>query len=285
MEANRILFPAPSCEYSAKDFKELIWIPNSEGNCIPCIYLDAINGSGKILIYFHGNAEDIGTSFDIVDMLRTVIGMNVLSVEYPGYGIYKGKSKECTIIKDAETVYNFVSETLGYQGKNILVFGRSIGTGPATYLARHYETGCLFLMSAYTSIKQVARHLGGRLGAILIKERFRNIDNMPFIKCPTFLVHGIRDRLIPYSHSQKLQEACEGPCALFLPQDMDHNRFDYCDDLVLPMSTFLAQSGIEMKLEDGEMRIEVDRKYYQLPPCMKFKKTNEKIIEAIKKLT
>ena len=285
MEINRILFPAPPCLYGISDIQDLIWVPKSENYSIPCIFLKALQGSSKILLYFHGNAEDLRSSYDLADMLRSVLNVNVLALEYPGYGLYKGKCKECTILQDAETIFNFLTEEFKFSGKDILIFGRSIGTGPATYLARKYDIGCLLLMSAYTSIKAVVRHVAGRIAQFMVKERFRNIDNMPYIKCPTFLVHGLQDNLIPYSHSQKLHELCGGPCALFLPRHMDHNRLDYCDDLVLPMSTFLVQSQIDIKPRENQPEIFINPKFNFPPPKQEIRKDNGKIIKLMMNLT
>lgn len=286
MEMNRILFPAPPCLYSEQEVPDLIWIPNSKTTAIPCIFLTPPQGSSKILIFFHGNAEDLKLSYDLADMLRSVLSVSVLAVEYPGYGLYIGKSKESIILKDAECVYKFITEEFKFSGKDILVFGRSIGTGPSTYLARHFEVGCLMLMSAYTSIKAVVRHLAGRFAQMMVKERFRNIDNMPYIKCPTFIVHGMQDKLIPYLQSQMLHDKCAGPCALFLPPTMDHNKFDYCDDLVLPMSTFLVQSQIDVKPREGQNPLVVPENYKRPPPVSKkAKKENAKVIKFMMNLT
>jgi len=41
------------------------------------------------MIYFHGNAEDIGLSYEMLDHLKQSLKLNILAVEYPGYGIYK----------------------------------------------------------------------------------------------------------------------------------------------------------------------------------------------------
>jgi len=64
------------------------------------------NGSSKLLIYFHGNAEDIGLSYEMLDHIRSSLKINVLSVEYPGYGIYLDKDgcSESKILADCETV-------------------------------------------------------------------------------------------------------------------------------------------------------------------------------------
>ena len=285
MEINRILFPAPRCFYGVNDVPGLIWVPKNELTSIPCLLLKSLNASSKILVFFHGNAEDLRTSYDLVDMFRSVLNVNVIAVEYPGYGFYKGKTRESAIIEDAITVYKFVKEEFKYQDSDILIFGRSIGSGPACFIARNYPIGCLLLMSAFTSIKDVVKNVAGRLAKLMVKERFRNIDHMPYIKCPTFLVHGIRDKLVPFSHSQKLHEDCAGPCALFLPPKMEHNRFDYCDDLVLPMSTFLVQSNIDVKGKPGERELIVDSKFSVPPKTQQLKRDQAKVIKNLKSLT
>lgn len=58
-----------------------------------------------------------------------------MAVEYPGYGIYDGSPDAYTIQKDAEIVYNYLTQILGIPESSIILFGRSIGTGPATFLA------------------------------------------------------------------------------------------------------------------------------------------------------
>ena len=256
MEINSILFPAPPPNYSITEFgEELIWIPkNGEKFSIPCLLLKSEESSNKIMIFFHGNAEDLKISYELIDLFRVVLHIHVLAIEYPGYGLYKSKCSAKLMLNDAETVYEFIKSYFGFQNKDIFVFGRSIGTGPAAHLARYKKIGCLLLMSSFTSIKAVVRNVAGRLSS-LVKERFNNIENIKHVTCPTFLVHGRKDSLIPYSHSQRLQEACGGRCSLFIPAEMDHDSFDYCDDLVLPISTFLLQSRIAIKPSAVDLKI------------------------------
>ena len=75
----------------------------------------------------------------------------------------------------------------------------------------------------------------------LLNDRFRNIDVMPNVQCPTFFVHGQRDQLIGFQHSLRLQAAVAGPTAIIMPPHMDHNEFDFIDDLVQPFFNFLEQ--------------------------------------------
>lgn len=85
---------------------------------------------------------------------------------------------------------------LGFKDKNILIFGRSIGSGPASYLASVRPCGGLILMSAFTSLRAVVGDLISNWAKGLIRERFNNLENIKKITCPVFLIHGQQDKLI-----------------------------------------------------------------------------------------
>lgn len=284
MGINGIIFPAPPPKYTLTDFEnQLIWVPKqSENTSIPCLLLQSETGSNKIMLYFHGNAEDLKLSFELIDLFRKVLHIHVLAVEYPGYGIYESKTSAEQIVKDAETVYEFVKSRLNFEGRDIFVFGRSIGTGPATHLARYKKLGCLLLMSGFTSIKAVVRNVAGRISSI-IKERFNNIENMKHVTCSTFIVHGKKDTFIPYTHSQSLHETCRGPCSLFIPSNMDHDNFDYCDDLVLPISSFLIQSRIS--LNDTVNPLNLTSELFSPSPGQKLRTKGGRIYNLLRKFS
>ena len=97
---------------------ELIYIPkteDNEGDFIPCLYLpymSAGRGSNKLLLFFHGNAEDLGISYQMLDHMRSMLHVNILAMEYPSYGAYAcpdGPSEKM-ILRDAETTYKYVLE-------------------------------------------------------------------------------------------------------------------------------------------------------------------------------
>ena len=67
-------------------------------------------GASKIVLYFHGNAEDIGLAFELLYQFSNEMKMHVLAVEYPGYGLYKtSKPDEEKMKIDAQVVYNFLT--------------------------------------------------------------------------------------------------------------------------------------------------------------------------------
>jgi pimeloyl-ACP methyl ester carboxylesterase len=195
---------------------------------IPILYLPNEDEGNKLCIYFHGNAEDIGLAFDLLYLFGARMGFHVLAVEYPGYGLYKtSKPSENQIKEDAVIVYDYLTKCVGIKESDIILFGRSMGTGPSSYLSTIRQPHSVLLMSPYTSIKDAARSLLGWASflSVIVYEKFRNIDMIKKAKCPIFFLHGQKDVLIPHSHSQALHSVCPTECFLHMPADMDHNEF------------------------------------------------------------
>lgn len=98
---------------------------------IPCIFLRNPNKTKKILVYFHGNSEDLGGAYQFLQFMQYRIETHIIAVEYPGYGVYKGTATEESVFNDAHRVLEFIQKVLRYRTQDIIVIGRSIGTGPA----------------------------------------------------------------------------------------------------------------------------------------------------------
>lgn len=137
---------------------------------------------------------------------------------------------------------------LNFPEKNIIIFGRSIGTGPATHLAARRSPAALILMSAYISIKAVVVHLIGRFLAALVADRFKNIDEIQKVKVPTFFLHGKKDDLIPCYHSKELYNKSHIG-EYWFPNDMTHNSFNIIKDLLIPIDNFLEKYKYQIKNE------------------------------------
>ncbi len=73
-------------------------------------------------------------------------------------------------------MYDYLVNSLKVKEKNIIIFGRSIGSGPATHLAANRNPGILILMSPFTSLRDVVSNMAGKFLSYAIKERFKNID-------------------------------------------------------------------------------------------------------------
>lgn len=160
-------------KFTKESFKE-------KDTYIPCLFVknDEII-SPKILLYFHANYEDLGVTFRFCCDLVSNLNLNVLAVEYPGYGVYKS-SNGCNsdqILKDSAAIYTFLTEMMDIQEKNIIIMGRCIGSGPAAFLASKFKPQCLILLSPFKSIKAAARSIFDKMNCgwvveKLVKERY-----------------------------------------------------------------------------------------------------------------
>jgi len=75
-------------------------------------------------------------------------------VEYPSYGVYDGKPSEKRILEDSEDVIKYCVHEMGFVIDNIIVLGRSIGSGPTTHLASLYKNfKAVVLISPFISLK------------------------------------------------------------------------------------------------------------------------------------
>jgi len=116
-----------------------------------------INGSSKLLIYFHGNAEDVGLATDLLSFVMEKMKIHVLAMEYPGYGVYHGDPTPRQIALDAQNLYDYLTIVQGIPESSIILFGRSIGSGPASLVASQKNPASLLLMSPFKSIRDIVK--------------------------------------------------------------------------------------------------------------------------------
>lgn len=260
--ADRLIFPAPTPTYTRESHrKHLVWIPWNEAvspdkaddekfaEGIPCMWLPAPRAAG-VMIFFHGNAEDLGMSFAFVQHMHDQFKMNVLAVEYPGYGMLSHiPSSEAGINEVVITAFRFVLDELKVAYEQIILFGRSIGSGPAVYLASRFPVGGLILVAAFASIREVIRCLVGRVVARAFEERFPNLSLIGNVSCPTLFIHGEKDSLVPPSQSVALFRACRARKLLITPPGMEHNTNLFTDAsfLAVPAINFFGLPGYQQE--------------------------------------
>ena len=157
----------------------------------------------KIIVYFHGNAEDVGISYELMVKMSVTYKCSVIAMEYPGYGIYRTEQADAdTLMTNAHILMQYLIHVQKYCEKDIILVGRSMGSGPASALAVEYPSvSALILLSPYTSLKQAVKTLLGTLASLIVRERFENLKLIQKVRCPTLLIHGQKDEIIPESHA------------------------------------------------------------------------------------
>ncbi|OLP93490.1 Pentatricopeptide repeat-containing protein, chloroplastic [Symbiodinium microadriaticum] len=254
---NRFIFPAPQPSYGAQSYKRnLCWIPwnsvispkrvgeeNASG--IPCLWFPAPKAA-TVILFFHANAEDLGMSFAVLRHIRDQFKVNVLAVEYPGYGLlHHMEPSEDAVYEVALTAFRFLVDEIGVRYSQIILFGRSLGSGPAVFLAAQYPVGGLILVSAFSSIKAAVQSIVGRVVAWTFAERFPNGRIIANVSCSTLFIHGESDSLIPAEHSLRLFKRCRARKLLVTPPKMEHNSnlFGDASFLAVPAIHFFGFPG------------------------------------------
>mmetsp|Transcript_0 Transcript_0/g.1 ORF Transcript_0/g.1 Transcript_0/m.1 type:complete len:672 (-) Transcript_0:99-2114(-) len=248
---NEFLFAAPTpATYNERSFPgDVFWLDDGENGKFPSLFL-CKEGACCCMMYLHGNAEDLGLSHDLLKAFRDFLNVHVLGVEYPGYGPVPGNPCEGGVNRHTRAAFNFLTQKLRIPPQRVIIFGRSIGTGPATNLVsllhkQRKQAAALVLQSPYRSIKTLAKELVGAI-ANVIMDRFDNETDIVNCYSPTLIIHGRQDELIPVRHASVLYDKCpaEAKC-LEIIEGVDHNSFHALDHIIRPVSTFLQKIGAD----------------------------------------
>jgi acetyl esterase/lipase len=154
------------------------------------------------MLYFHGNGEDLTGCHTFLKHLSTYTQISVLAVEYPGYSLYEGSPSSESIENDGREVMDFLCHQIGFDPRNIMVIGRSIGSGPALHVSSLFEVGGLVLLSPFLSLCEVVHDLYGTFASGLLKQRFNNKERAKEVESPCLIVHGTKDKLISEKHAR-----------------------------------------------------------------------------------
>ena len=273
---NEFLFAAPTpATYQERSFPgDVFWLDDGESNKFPSVFL-CKEGACCCIMYLHGNAEDLGLSHDLLKAFRDFLNVHVLGVEYPGYGPVPGNPCEGGVNRHTRAAFNFLTQKLRIPPQRIIVFGRSIGTGPATNLVsilskQRKQAAALILQSPYRSIKTLAKELVGPI-ANVIMDRFDNEADIVNCHSPTLIIHGRQDELIPVRHASVLYDKCpaEAKC-LEIIEGVDHNAFHALDHIIRPVSTFLQKIGADrlppLPITSHSVMRTLDEGQFLIPP-------------------
>lgn len=225
---NRMIFPAPRYPHgfvSPETYglqAEEVWLAASDGVRLNAWFFPR-SGSSKVLLLFHGNAENIGTGLGRTKVLFT-LGLNIFAVDYRGYGRSEGSPDEAGVYRDAEAAYRYLTEQRGFRPKDIIIHGVSLGGAVAIDLASRVECGGLIAESTFTTARDMARRAFWiPLFAYVPKSQFKSISKIARVRSPVLVIHGRRDELIPFSMGEALYGAAHGPKTLAPLDSAGHN--------------------------------------------------------------
>ena len=155
-----------------------------------------------LLLYFHGNTGSLKRWGKIASHF-TDYGYDVLAPDYRGYGKSTGRPSEKNLVEDADVFYSFALKH--YKESEIVVYGRSLGSGVAVQLAAAKNPKVVMLETPFASLLDVVSTLLPFIPfKILLKHTFLSIDFIGEIKSPIVIMAGTKDTQVPYGSSVRL---------------------------------------------------------------------------------
>jgi fermentation-respiration switch protein FrsA (DUF1100 family) len=174
------------------------------------------------LLYCHGNAGDIRDWYQAA-LPFIAGGISVLMWDYRGYGRSEGQPSEEGLYLDGEAVWSWLQDRARHETLPAALVGKSLGSAVAIHLAAHDSPQALVLDSAFTSMREIVHRMAGGVPLGVIPSLFESLEKTPGIKCPTLVIHGGQDSLVPVSQGEQLYNALKCPKALYVIAAAEHN--------------------------------------------------------------
>ncbi len=177
-----------------------------------------------LIIYFGGNAEEVS---HMIDEAHKFDNYSLALINYRGYGDSEGNPSEENLLNDALTIYDYFSKRDDVDNDRIIVMGRSLGSGVATYLAKHRQVAGSILVTPYDSIKSVGQNAFPFLPvSLILRHPFDAASLAPSIDTPMVSLAAERDSVVPAEHARRLTEEWSGENSQVIIEGKGHN--DIC---------------------------------------------------------
>lgn len=192
-------------------------------------------GAERLLFYFYGNGETAVDSLFRMNWLAQTLDTDVICIDYRGYGFSSGRPSVDALLSDALAVYDYCTTHERGRGKDIFVYGRSIGTIPALQLADERELHGLVLEAPFTTAGDVIRAWRNNMGPLRfiiylrpeasLAQRRQPIDIIADYTGPLLVFHGALDNVIPQPLGRAIYEAAGSDEKVWVDvQGYDHNN-------------------------------------------------------------
>jgi fermentation-respiration switch protein FrsA (DUF1100 family) len=172
---------------------------------------------GYWVLHLHGNADSAFSPGQLRNAQRlTEQGLSVLAFDYRGFGASAGEPSESGVYEDARAAWDWLTAQ-GISPDRIIIWGHSLGSGPAAWLATEVQAGALVMFGAFTSVPDRGAELYPWLPIRWIAGiRFDSLARMAHLQSPVVIAHSTTDVTIPLAHSQRLFAAATGPKRLLV---------------------------------------------------------------------
>lgn len=209
----QIFQPQPSSYQDDQTTIKLTSAPNVQ---ITAVYRSHPKAVYTVL-YSHGNGEDLGDVRPALAQIQAT-GVNVFAYDYRGYGTSQGSPSEQAAYQDIDAAYRYLTTVLKQPPNRIILYGRSVGSGPSIDLATRQPVAGLMIEGGFTSVFRVVTHV-----PLFPFDRFANIHKIGAVRCPVLFIHGTNDQVIPLWHGRALFDRANQPKTFLEVSGAGHN--------------------------------------------------------------
>jgi hypothetical protein len=167
-----------------------------------------------VVLFCHGNNSNISSlcHLKLLELLHSQ-GLSTIIFDYRGFGRSSGSPYQAGTYRDGEAVWEYLVQSRGYSGRDIIIWGKSLGGGIAAYLAsRHQNCRALVLEATFTSVPDVARRLFPFLPVTwIIRHEYPVHRHVSKVDSPILVMHSPADETIPYRLGRRVFEAAREP--------------------------------------------------------------------------
>jgi fermentation-respiration switch protein FrsA (DUF1100 family) len=204
---------------------EDVHIDTADGERLHGWYVPAGEAPG-VLLFFHGNAGNISHRLESI-LIFNRLGLDVLIVDYRGYGQSTGSPTEQGTYRDARAAWDYLVETREKAPADIVVFGRSLGGAVGAWLAAGLKAdeqpAAVIIESSFSSGADMARRLYPVYPArLLTRLQYPVVEYASRLQCPVLVVHSRDDEIIPFAMGQAIYAVAPEPKE-FIELRGDHN--------------------------------------------------------------
>ncbi len=183
---------------------EEINIPFNSTDTINLVkFLPADSVRRGVVVYYHGNKENIERYAKFACNF-TKHGYEVWMEDYPGFGKSTGERTEKKLLEQGLQIQKMAASKYG--GDSIIIYGKSFGTGIASYVASETNNQQLILETPYYSIPSLFScyapiYPTGKMSTYKMPIN----EFLTGVKYPISIFHGTEDGVIPYRNAARLK--------------------------------------------------------------------------------
>lgn len=173
-----------------------------------------------VIAYYKGNSKSFSEEHERYERF-VAEGYGFLAFDYRGFPASPGDISEANILADAIAAFDWLD---ALTDAPILIWGRSLGSGPATYVASQRDAAALLLETPFLSAVNVAAERYPILPVWqVMQDQFRNDLWIADVSEPVLVAHGTADRTIDVSNGERLYDLAPNPDALWIVEGADHS--------------------------------------------------------------